>query len=165
MEFKTIGSFIRTHGVKGQLILMEQNEFEVEGLQAFFLDAASGKEPYFITELRDAEQGLIVKLEGVDSVEVAKKLLKKPVYIDARFFIEEEEQLTYVGFELQDKRLGVLGKVTAGSNNGAQDLVSVLYKEKEIILPLVEEFIEKIDESKKIIFYDAPEGLIDIYLE
>ena len=165
MEVKAIGSFVRTHGVKGQVILMEQNDFEVQGLQAFFIDTSTGKEPYFIEEMRDAEQGLIVKLEGIDSVEAAKKILKKTVYVDAKFYIEEEEQLTYVGYTLHDAALGALGVITAGSNNGVQDLVSLQYNGKEVILPIVPEFIEKIDEAAKVIYYKAPEGLIEIYLE
>lgn len=165
MEVKAIGSFVRTHGVKGQVILMEQNDFEVQGLQAFFIDTSTGKEPYFIEEMRDAEQGLIVKLEGIDSVEAAKKILKKTVYVDAKFYIEEEEQLTYVGYTLHDAALGALGVITAGSNNGVQDLVSLQYNGKEVILPIVPEFIEKIDEAAKLIYYKAPEGLIEIYLE
>jgi len=32
-------------------------------------------------------------------------------------------------------------------------------------LPLADEFIEKIDENAKKIWFNAPEGLIDIYLE
>jgi 16S rRNA processing protein RimM len=40
-----------------------------------------------------------------------------------------------------------------------------MYKEKEIILPLVEDFIEKIDENEKKLFFNAPEGLIDVYLD
>ena len=46
-----------------------------------------------------------------------------------------------------------------------QDLVSLQYNGKEVILPIVPEFIEKIDEAAKLIYYKAPEGLIEIYLE
>jgi 16S rRNA processing protein RimM len=40
-----------------------------------------------------------------------------------------------------------------------------MYKNKEIILPLVNDFIEKIDETDRKIYYNAPEGLIDVYLK
>ena len=90
MEVKAIGSFVRTHGVKGQVILMEQNDFEVQGLQAFFIDTSTGKEPYFIEEMRDAEQGLIVKLEGIDSVEAAKKILKKQFTLMPSFILKKK---------------------------------------------------------------------------
>ena len=47
----------------------------------------------------------------------------------------------------------------------ASDVFIVIYKEKEIILPITDDFIEEINETTKIIKYNAPEGLIDLYLE
>lgn len=165
MEFSSIGYFTKTHGVKGQLILRDEEDFETEGLNAFFLDANGGKAPYFIEELTEASQGLIIKLEEVDTIEKARALIKKTVYVETRFLLQKEEEATYIDFEVIDDKLGSLGKVTGTSDNGQQDLLSLNYKGKEIILPLVEELILKIDESAKIIWYSTPEGLIDIYLE
>lgn len=165
MEFAAIGSFSKTHGIKGHLVLFEEEDFEVEGLQAFFCDSATGKVPYFIEELRDTAQGLLVKLEEVNTVEVAKTLVKKTVYVEKRFFIATETTGDFIGYELHDENLGLLGKVTASSNNGVQDLVSLEHNGREVILPLVDEFVVEINEADKKIHYRAPEGLIDIYLE
>jgi 16S rRNA processing protein RimM len=165
MEFSSIGYFTKTHGVKGQLILRDEEDFETQGLTAFFLDADGGKAPYFIEELTDAAQGLIVKLEEVDSIEQAKTFIKKTVYIESRFILEKEEEDSYIGFEVIDEQLGSLGLVTGTSDNGQQDLLSLSYKGKEVILPLAEELVLRIDEAAKIIWYRAPEGLIAIYLE
>jgi len=165
MEFSSIGYFTKTHGVKGQLILRDEEDFETEGLTAFFIDAGGGKAPYFIEELNEAAQGLIVKLEEVDTIEVAKTFIKKTVYVESRFLLEKEEESTYLGFEVIDERLGSLGLVTGTSDNGQQDLLSLNYQGKEIILPLVDDLVLKIDELAKTIWYRAPEGLIEIYLE
>lgn len=165
MELDAIGYFTKTHGVKGHLILRNEKDFELEGLQAVFLDSPTGKAPYFIQELKDAAQGLILKLEEVDAVEVAKKFIGKTVYIETRFIIENEAESNYLDYQIIEKRLGPLGKVLGTSDNGQQELLSVKYLNKEIILPLAEEFIEKIDDDAKIIWYTAPEGLIEIYLE
>jgi 16S rRNA processing protein RimM len=165
MEFSSIGYFTKTHGVKGQLILRDEEDFETQGLTAFFLDADGGKAPYFIEELTDAAQGLIVKLEEVDSIEQAKTFIKKTVYIESRFILEKEEEDSYIGFEVIDEQLGSLGLVTGTSDNGQQDLLSLSYKGKEVILPLAEELVLRIDDTAKIIWYRAPEGLVAIYLE
>jgi 16S rRNA processing protein RimM len=165
MEFTDIGYFTKTHGVKGHLILRAEKDFETEGLTAFFCDSATGKAPYFIEEINDAAQGLIVKLEEINSVEEAKKYIKRSVYVESRFVIEEEEGPTYLDFEVIDHRLGSLGKVTGTSDNGEQDLLSVMYQGKEVILPVTEELVERIDMELKKIYYNAPEGLVEIYLE
>ena len=164
MNLALIGYFVRTHGVKGHLVLKDEAAFSTEGLTAIFLDSATGKAPYFITEIRDTNNGLILKLEEVDVVEKARALIGKAVYADVRFVEEEQETADWIGFEIIDKNHGSLGIITGTSHNGSQDLVSLQYNGREVILPLVEEFVEQIDEGAKKIWYEAPAGLVELYL-
>jgi 16S rRNA processing protein RimM len=64
-----------------------------------------------------------------------------------------------------DKLHGSLGKIMGVSDNGEQVLVTLRFKDREVILPVVEDFIDKVDEEKKVLYFNAPEGLIDVYLE
>ncbi len=164
MHVSAIGYFSKTHGVKGHLVLRAEADFETEGLTAVFCETATGKAPYFISEFRETNQGIIVKLEEINAVEQAKTLIGKQVYIDSKLLIAEEGDGDLIGFELIDENFGSLGKVSDVTNNGFQDLLTVNYKGKEVILPLVEEFIKSIDEDKKVISFLAPEGLIELYL-
>jgi len=164
MELAHIGYFSKVHGVKGNLILKEVHEFLYEGLKVFFIDLPSGRAPFFVRSLKQANKGLIVSLEEIDSVEKASAVLNRKVYVDASLLVEEDN-FTWVGFELIDRIHGSLGMILEENDNGHQVLLTLLFKGKEIILPLVDEFIEKVDEKAKKIFYNAPEGLIDIYLE
>lgn len=165
MELVPIGYFSKTHGVKGQLILKTEKDFLLEGLKAVFVEIAGAKAPYFITELKESNNGIIVGLEELTTVEKARSLIGKHVFIDAALVEEEENEENWLGFELVDRHFGPLGRIKEVTDNGVQTLVSLIYKEKEIILPMVEEFIEKIDEPGKLILYNAPEGLIDVYLD
>jgi len=165
MELSVIGYFTKTHGVKGHLVLKDEANFVLEGLNAIFLESATGKAPYFIEEAKETNNGIILKLEELDSVEKAKKFIGKEVFIESRFVEEEELEQNFVGFELIDKTLGSLGKITNVSHNGLQDLIVLVYQGREVILPLVEEFVEKIDEENRTIFYNAPRGLVEVYLE
>jgi 16S rRNA processing protein RimM len=36
--------------------------------------------------------------------------------------------------------------------------------DKEILVPMIPEFIERIDREKKILFLNLPDGLVDLYL-
>lgn len=165
MELLPIGYFSKTHGVKGQLILKAEKGFLVEDVKAVFIEMAGAKAPYFITEIKESNNGIIVGLEELTAVEKARTLIGRQVFIDAALVEEEEDEENWVGFELIDKHFGLLGKIKEVTDNGVQTLVSLIYKEKEIILPMVEEFIEKIDEEGKQILYNAPEGLINVYLD
>lgn len=165
MNIKEIGYFSKTHGVKGHLILKTEFELFIDEIKAFFIEASGGKAPYFVSEIRESNNGIIVLLETVDVIEKAKLLLRKKVFIDAAFVAEQEEEDDWVGFELIDAHFGSLGNILEVTDTGTQILVSIRYKEKEIILPLADDFIESIDQSAKKIKFKAPEGLIDLYLE
>lgn len=163
MELTEIGYFSKTHGVKGQLILKTERDFDPEAVKAVFIESPTGKAPYFISEIKESNNGLIVNLEDVLAIEKAKLLLGKKVFIDAAL-VEEEEVSEWLGFEVIDKQYGSLGIITSSSDNGSQQLINLLFKGKEIILPLVDDFIESIDETAKKLYFNAPEGLIDVYL-
>ncbi len=164
MNLTSVGYFSKTHGLKGHLILKGDIDFYVNDVKVIFIDTQTGKAPYFISEFKNANNGLIFQLEEINTVEKAKTLIGKEVFIEQKYVVEKEEEFEWLGFELIDKQHGSLGKITGVSDNGHQTLLSVQYKGKELILPLVEDFIENTDEKTKKLFYNAPEGLIELYL-
>ncbi len=164
MTLAQLGYFSRTHGTKGQLILKLSADFESDDVKALFIEVGGSKAPYFIQDIKNLGADLIVLLEDVDTIEKAKILLNKTVWIDSQYVMEEAED-DWIGFELIDKQHGSLGKVLSVSDNGSQVLWHFNIKGKEVILPMVEDFIESMDEREKKILYNAPEGLIDVYLE
>jgi len=164
MELTQVGYFSKTQGTKGELALKYNVDFFVEEVNAIFIETVTGKAPYFVKEIKQNNANLIVGLEDIDSIEKAKTLVGKAVYINSKFIDTSNEEFNWIDFEVIDHLHGNLGKIIEVNNNAHQLLVTINYKTKEIILPLVEELIEKIDEEKKQIFYKSPEGLIDIYV-
>lgn len=164
MELKEIGYFSKTHGIKGHLILKNDKDFFFEEANALFLEVSGGKAPYFISNIKESNNGLIVLLEDVNAIEKAKLLIGKKIFIDEKFLCEEEEKDNWVGYELIDISFGSLGNITEVNDSGYQVLISVIYKGKEVILPLVDDFIQSIDNDAKKISFKAPEGLIDLYI-
>jgi 16S rRNA processing protein RimM len=164
LDLAHIAYISKPHGVKGLLVLKEEHEFLYGDLKVIFIDMPTGRAPYFIKSLKPANNGLIVSLEDVDTVDQARLLVGKKVFADASFLVEEDN-FTWVGFELIDKNYGSLGQVFAETDNGQHTLLNLTFRGKEVILPLVDEFIEKLDEPNKKIYYNAPEGLIEVYLE
>lgn len=164
MQLVKSGYFSKTHGVKGQLIFIPEIDFDETKVKACFIESATGKAPYFIKDLKYSADSFIVLLEEINSVEEAKKLIGKSVYLDAAFVIEQEEVENWRGFELIEQSKGSLGEITDQSDNGSQLILILNYQGKEVLLPLVDDFVESIDEANKKLFYKAPEGLIDMYL-
>ncbi len=164
MDLEVIGYFSKTHGVKGQLIIRADKDFSINDVKAVFIETPTGIAPYFVKTFSESNNGFIIELEDIDAVEKAKKLIGKQVRINADLINETEAEFDWMGYEVIDKHYGSLGTVFSVSDNGQQVLVTIKFKEKEVILPLADDFIEKIDENEKKLFFNAPEGLIDVYL-
>ncbi len=77
-----------------------------------------------------------------------------------RFYYHEVK-----GYEVNDKTYGNIGVVNEVLEYPHQAVLSISFKSKEILIPITEETIIGIDRDKKTLFTDAPEGLIELYLE
>ncbi|RZJ63135.1 MAG: 16S rRNA processing protein RimM, partial [Flavobacterium sp.] len=70
-----------------------------------------------------------------------------------------------IGFDVEDKRLGIVGKIVSVNDIAAQPLFEVLKDNViEILIPMIDHFIVKVDRKNKVIKMDLPEGLIEMYL-
>ena len=59
---------------------------------------------------------------------------------------------------------GNIGTLVKVMDLPRQSLLQIAFEDKEILVPLVDEVIMKVDRKKKELHIRAPEGLIDIYL-
>ena len=69
-----------------------------------------------------------------------------------------------IGFEVEDKRLGFVGEIQSINDSSAQPLFEVLNDGVEILIPMIDHFLVKIDRENKKVIMDLPEGLIEMYL-
>jgi len=69
-----------------------------------------------------------------------------------------------IGFEVEDKRLGFVGEIQSINDTTAQPLFEVLKGDTEILIPMIDHFLVKIDRENKKVMMDLPEGLIEMYL-
>lgn len=171
MDYSKIGKIQNTHGLNGRIILKhifegknifkELNHVFIEVNRASYI-------PFFIKEKKviDATE-VLIQFDEVDSVEDARELLNKGVFIENEIFKKlKPKNVTedFIGFWIIDKKLGRIGKVDDLYETPAQVVASVQYKEKEILIPLIEYTIISINVAKKEIFVELPEGLIEVYL-
>ena len=167
MQLAPIGYISKTHGLKGHCVLrMNEDLFlDEENITAIFLDLNGASAPYFIEDLTWNNNGYILKLETIDTIDLAKKLIGKTCSVETRFIEEDQNpDKQYIGYTLIDDKHGELGPVEDIIENSANVLIKLTYQGKEILLPFVDELIFEIDESAKTIRYRAPAGLIDMFL-
>jgi len=164
VELAPLGYFSKTHGVKGMLQMKLYAGVKLSKLKALFVEEAGNKVPYFINSVSESTRGLLVSLEDVDSIEKSKKLIGKQVLAEKKFLVKDDPEDSLTGFELIDAVYGSLGEILEINDSGAQVVMTLNFRGKEILLPLVDDLVESIDKKNRKLHYNSPEGLIEMYL-
>lgn len=69
-----------------------------------------------------------------------------------------------IGFKVIDQEKGDIGICRDFIEISRQPIMQIEYGDKEILVPAVDEYLDKVDREKRILYIKAPEGLIDIYI-
>jgi len=167
-----LGKIVKKYSFKGELLIkLDTDEPNLyENLDSIFIDLRGNFIPFFIesSQLHKSEL-LRVKFEDVDTEADADALIKSKCYLPLSTLPELEDGKFYfheiIGYQVEDKNFGNVGIIKGVNDSTSQSLFEIDRNGIEILIPMNDEFIEKVDKENKIIFVDTPEGLIDLYLE
>lgn len=165
-----LGKIIRTHGYKGGLkaIFDVDNPLEYKQLDMVFIELKGRLIPWMIENIHFENNKANLGLADVKSMEEAEKLVGHFLYLPEnllpklkgnKFYFHEVE-----GFKVNDAKHGDIGTIDRIIDLPNNPLFAITFNNKEVLLPVSDEMIVKVDRKKKIIYVRAPEGLIDIYL-
>ncbi|MFN4286697.1 MAG: ribosome maturation factor RimM [Lacibacter sp.] len=169
-EYFSIGSIAGTFGTEGELVLRHNlgKKTGLKGLDVFFIEESNGKFlPYFIEAARvknDTE--VYLKVEGFATKEAARRLQAKKVWLresDFQKFAGKSAPITLIGYTLLDGS-AILGIIREVIEQPLQILCRLEVAGKEVLVPLNEATIRKVDHKKRQVLTELPEGLLDVYL-
>lgn len=169
-EYFKIGKIVAVHGLKGELVLKHSlgKKTSLKGLQAVFTaDGESRFMPWFpeSTKIKSDEE-IYLKLEGIDTREGARPLLNRELWVpeaDLKKFAAKSAPVSLLGYTIVDGG-NDLGEILEVIEQPHQILCRLDIKGKEVLIPLHEGSLQKVDHKKKQILVELPEGLLDIYL-
>jgi len=148
----------------GELKTDIREEYQEEFLQCdhVFIIENGNYVPWFIEDLRYSGF-LIVKLEEVETPEAASRFTLTDIYIKTSAIASPEltariGKQNWVGYTLYDDN-SILGVIEEIVLYPGQELASVSYKDKKILIPLADPLITSVDNKKKILYMSLPEGL------
>ena len=166
-----LGKIAKKFSFKGEvLIYLDTDEPELyDNLESVFVELNKNLIPFFIeTSSPHKNDFLRVSFEEVKNEQDADALLGKEVYLPLstlpklsgnKFYFHE-----VIGFEIEDKRIGVFGIIQSINDSTAQPLFEVLNGDVEILIPMIDHFLVKIDRENKKVIMDLPIGLVEMYL-
>ena len=166
-----LGKIVRKYSFHGELLIkLDTDQPELyENLEAVFIDYRNTFIPFFIESSQLHKSDLLrVQFEDVHTEAEADSLLKSDVYLPLEFLPKLEGNKFYfhevIGFNIEDVNFGEVGIIKGVNDSTAQALFEIEKDGKDILIPVNDQFIVKVDRTKKTVIVDTPEGLIDLYL-
>ena len=166
-----LGTVVGKYSYKGEvLIKLDTDQPELyENISSLFIETQTGLAPYFVKKSGLHKSSLLrVAFEDITDENDADGLLKKKVFLPLdmlpkltgnRFYYHE-----VIGYDVIDKIHGNIGEVTGVNDNASQALLEIDYKSTQVLLPVVDEIIKRVDRTEKQLHVQIPEGLLDVYI-
>ena len=164
-----LGKITKPFGYKGQVVffLDVDEPADYADLDAVFVEVKGSLVPYFIKEMNLNGNKATVTFEDLKAEE-AQALVGNDLYLPLemlpkltgnRFYYHE-----IVGWTVVDSEKGDIGTIASVIEYPAQPLFQIMKNDKEILIPIIDPVIKKVDRENKIMYIEAPNGLIDLYL-
>lgn len=166
-EFLEVGQIVGTHGVRGEMRVnpwADSPEF-LKQFKIFYFDN-KGNNGIKAVSVRPHGNVVLVRLEGIETVEDASKMRNKVLYIrraDAKlkegsYFIEE-----LIGCDVLDAdnaciSYGVLSDV---SETGANDVWHIKKEGKEYLIPAIPDVVISADVANNKVVIRPLKGIFD----
>jgi len=169
VNYFKIGKLVATYGVKGELVLKHSlgKKTGLKDLEAIFIEERPGSFiPYFIQSAKPKnESEVLVKFENIDTKEAAHVLTPKAVWFtepDFKKFAAVTAPIMMLGFTMVNET-EELGEILEVIEQPHQLLCKLSWNGHEILIPIHEESLKKIDKKNRKVFVSLPDGLLDIY--
>ena len=166
-----MGKIVRKYSFKGELLIkLDTDEPELfTEMESVFVEQRKNLIPFFIEESSLHKSELLrVRFEEVKTEAEADALIGAHLYLPLEFLPKLTGNKFYyheiVGFTAEDATFGKIGEITGVNDTTSQALFEIDRNGKEILIPMIDHFIKKVDREKKTILLDVPEGLIEMYL-
>ena len=165
-----LGKIAKKFSFKGEvLVYLDTDEPELyENMESVFVELNKNLVPFFILESSLHKNDFLrVKFEDVATEADADAIMGSELYLPLSFLPKLSGDKFYyhevIGFEIEDQRLGVVGKIVSINDSTAQPLFEVLNGEVEMLVPMIDQFLVKIDRENKKVVMNLPDGLIEMY--
>ena len=151
-EYFRVGVITSTHALRGDVKVFPTTEDPARFRklkEAYVLDGNSFV-PVVVTKASFFKQFVILHFEGKDRIEDVERLVKKEIYVDRDHAIPLEEGEYYIsdliGLRVFDDDTGKeLGELFDVLQTGANDVYVVKNGTQEILIPVIDECIRKVD--------------------
>ena len=166
-----LGKIVSKYSFKGEvLVKIDTDEPELyDNMESVFVALRNNLVPFFITKCRlHKSQLLRIDFEDVNSEDDANKIMGSKLYLPLSFLPKLKGNKFYfhevIGFTVIDDVHGNIGIIQSVNDTTSQALFEISKEDKQLLIPINDDIITKVDRKNKSIHVTTPEGLVDLYL-
>jgi len=164
-----LGKIVSKFSFRGEVLLkLDSDESPSLKLKTIFIEIDKILVPFSIVKISLHKSSLLkIKFDGVDSETLADKILRRNTFLPLKDLPKLDGNKFYyheiIGFKAEDLHKGEIGIIKEVNDQTSQPVVKINTNEnKEVMIPLVDDFLIKLERNKKKIIFNLPEGLIDL---
>ena len=166
-----LGKIIGKYSFKGEVLVKldtDDPEDFIE-MESVFVEIDENLIPFFIEDSNLQKTDLLrIKFEYIDTEEDAETIIDNSLYLPLSLLPKLSGNKFYyhevIGFKVIDSKLGDIGSIIGVNDNTPQALFIIEHVGKEVLVPIADDFIDKVDRENKTMHLTTPEGLVDLYL-
>ena len=167
MKLITYGKILKPHGLKGEVKVLpysgESGNFKY--VRYIYISLNNNRpQRYSVLAKKFQKNLIIVKIQDINSIEDAELLCGKEVHIDKQELPSTEKDEYYwfelIGLNVYSLDNAFVGKVDSIIDNTAQSIFVVKNNSKEYMIPLIDNFVKKIDLDNSKVVIESIEVLI-----
>jgi 16S rRNA processing protein RimM len=166
-ELILVGEVKSSHGLKGLLCIKSFARSEtsfVEAGNVVLRTTAGEMKKFHVTYARNSRKGLILKLEGLETREIADRYQRAELFISKGDLRRDEDEYFWfelIGLSVFNESGNYLGSLCQVIPTGGTDIYLVRDGATEILIPATEEVVKEIDLAGKRMIVSPLDGLLD----
>lgn len=164
-QCQSIGYVAKPYGGNGTVLIALKaiESKELTKRKYVLLDIQHKLVPFFIEKCICKNNNVYLNFSDIHSVDDAEKIAGMRIYIEQTDDDENDDAHGFVSYTLFNAPHTFVGTITDVLEYPMQLLLEVeTANNSQILIPLVDEFIVEIDEQKRSIIMNIPEGLLEL---
>ena len=168
-NFISVAKILNFHGINGELKLgfTKGKEDQIKSLKEIFIVIDGEYKSFTVSSVRFHKQFAIMKLKEFNNINEILGFKGENIFIPKEIVeknLREEEYLIddLIDSEVYNQNNEKVGIVKGIEENAAGSLLSITtIKQKNCLIPFINQFVTKVDTEKKQIIINEIEGLIE----
>ena len=162
-----LGTVTKAHGYKGELnVHLDTDEpYAYKNLESIFIEKNGLLVPFFLKKAQiHKDNHLRILIEDFDDPET---LIGRKVYLPLSTLPALEGNKFYYhevkGWKVFTIDGTEVGEISDVRDTTSHDLFEITAGERQILIPVIDEWIKKVDKNEKTITVEIPDGLLDVF--